>query len=386
MRMWIPIIFLLIFQLTKVHGCDDVFAKCFCGEMIYGGNKRYVLNCTDTGFKDSSVLQKLPDKIEVLIFTGNNIPELPLNVFGTSSNNSLLKIIDMSNNKIKGIRGKTYHRVSSVERLILNHNEISISKETNHHHPRLFSNFESLEELHLTDAFADNTPEDLAAGLHDIFMNSDLDKLRKLHLEQNEITSFKDPRVFCDLKSLLDLHLGDNKQKHITFHLDCLANLRFIDLEKNSINYLSFQDLEALDKLSDRGQNLTVDFTGNPFVCGNKIEEFYSWLQTTKVVVRNKNKLRCKNYNCTQEPYSLVLDHYKNGCSNAHKMKSQLNSAPDTSRTVLFLSCALILSLCALIYTNREPINSKFLSIARSLSRKIHYTNIGKQEAQEMDV
>lgn len=74
----------------------------------------------------------------------------------------------------------------------------------------VFSNFENLLELHLTDAFADNTPaEDLASDLHDIFVNSDLQELQKLHLEQNEISQFKDPSVFCDLPSLQDLHLGN---------------------------------------------------------------------------------------------------------------------------------------------------------------------------------
>lgn len=73
---------------------------------------------------------------------------------------------------------------------------------------RVFSNFVNLVELHLTDAFADNTPEDLAADLHDIFVNSELQELRKLHLEQNEISQFKDPKVFCDLPNLQDLHLG----------------------------------------------------------------------------------------------------------------------------------------------------------------------------------
>jgi hypothetical protein len=73
---------------------------------------------------------------------------------------------------------------------------------------RVFSNFESLVELHLTNAFADNSSEELAADLHDIFINSDLTKLRKLHLEQNEISHFKDPRLFCELNDLMDLHLS----------------------------------------------------------------------------------------------------------------------------------------------------------------------------------
>lgn len=74
---------------------------------------------------------------------------------------------------------------------------------------RVFSNFDNLEELHLTDAFANNSPEDLASDLHDIFVNSDLTQLRKLHLEQNEISQFQDPRVFCDLPSLEELYLGE---------------------------------------------------------------------------------------------------------------------------------------------------------------------------------
>lgn len=75
---------------------------------------------------------------QVLIFSGNKISTLPWNVFGTMNNHSELRVIDMSNNGIKEIRGKSYHHVPNVERLILNHNEISIatSEPNNHHHPR----------------------------------------------------------------------------------------------------------------------------------------------------------------------------------------------------------------------------------------------------------
>lgn len=74
---------------------------------------------------------------QVLIFNGNIIKELPWNVFGTLNNFEQLRVVDMSNNCIQEIRGKSYHRVANVERLILNHNQISISSgEPNHHHPR----------------------------------------------------------------------------------------------------------------------------------------------------------------------------------------------------------------------------------------------------------
>lgn len=119
------------------------------------------------------------------------------------------RIIDMTNNGIQDIKGKAFHHVPNVTRLILNHNNISISAEyeKNYHHPRVFSNLYNLKELHLTNAFADNTVA-LADDLHDIFVNSNLTKLYKLHLEQNEIKNFRDERVFCDLPDLHDLHLG----------------------------------------------------------------------------------------------------------------------------------------------------------------------------------
>lgn len=76
----------------------------------------------------------------------------------------------MSNNHIKIIKGQSYHHVKNVRRLILDFNDISL--EPARSHPRIFSNFISLEELHLTDAFEDSpNPKDLASTLHDIFVN-----------------------------------------------------------------------------------------------------------------------------------------------------------------------------------------------------------------------
>lgn len=90
-------------------------------------------------------------------------------MFGTLDSLPYLKVIDMSNNKIREIRGKAYHHVQYVERLILDFNELSLDPARSH--PRVFSNFISLLELHLTDAFEDGLPKNLASTLHDIFVN-----------------------------------------------------------------------------------------------------------------------------------------------------------------------------------------------------------------------
>ncbi|KAF5297172.1 hypothetical protein FQR65_LT19740 [Abscondita terminalis] len=209
------------------------------------------------------MLAELPEETQVLIFTGNHIPELPWNIFGELKDLSMLKTIDMSNNGIMEIKGKSYHHVTNVERLILNHNNLSISSkgDENYHHPRVFSNFVNLIELHLTNAFADNTDEALAIDLHDIFVNSNLTKLFKIHLEQNEIKRFRDEYVFCDLPNLLDVYLGNNYIPSLNFNITCINKLRFLDLESNNITFFTQKDLDNLDRMTypRRNHSLVID-------------------------------------------------------------------------------------------------------------------------------
>lgn len=91
--------------------------------------------------------------LQVLVFTGNQIPTLRSNVFGKEGRVPDLKVIDMSNNQIREIDGKAFHHVESVEVLWLAHNNLTNS--TLHKHPRVFSNFYSLKDLYLTNTFND---------------------------------------------------------------------------------------------------------------------------------------------------------------------------------------------------------------------------------------
>ena len=73
-----------------------------------------------------------------------------------------------------------------VQRLVLNHNNLKISGR--YHHRRLLTNFESLEELHLTNAFTEVIDSKwYLDDLKDILLTAQMTKLYKLHLEQNEI-------------------------------------------------------------------------------------------------------------------------------------------------------------------------------------------------------
>ncbi|XP_037731914.1 trophoblast glycoprotein [Drosophila subpulchrella] len=396
--------------------CGPKFpAACSCGNELYESETQYVVNCTNAGLVNTSVLEFMPDQVEVLIFTGNRITELPWNVFGSINNYKQLRIVDMSSNHIREIRGKSYHHVPRVERLILNHNNLSISRfedEVNHHHPRVFSNFINLQSLHLTDAFEDNSSPQLSEDLHDIFVNSQLVKLQKLHLEQNEITHFKDRNVFCDLPSLRDLHLGDNGLSDLNFEVRCLNNLRFLDLERNKFTFVKPTDLRVLNELEERPNrtaNLIVDFNLNPFVCDCRIAPFRTWIPSTQVTVRNKDSLTCTHTSGKSAAHLLQMDmgqcadamaaaatilntaeeEQRYGGAEAASIQSEAHISGHTATLIfllIVLSMILLGLLVALVYVSRDKLKYMITPVFDNVAKKVQYTSIKDEDCPEVHV
>lgn len=384
----VPIIVLLLLlwctSLVKSSTeCGAMFkGKCSCGMTMYYDRMQYVVNCTNAGFPNTTVLETMPPEVEVVIFTGNYLETLPWNIFGTIKDYPKLRFIDMSNNHIREIRGKTYHRVAQVEYLILNHNNLSISSSEDLLHPRIFSNFINLKSLHLTNAFADFTSSSLSQDLHTIFVNSNLTKLTKLHLEQNEITRFKDRNVFCDLPQLSELYMGENSLSEINFNLRCLHHLRFLDLERNRFEMVKQRDLDELNFLENgakRTQNLIVDFADNPFSCDCSVFNFVKWLRETRIEVRNKEHLKCYRNEDSTEPIMTLPFH---SCV----VRTQHHNT-DTGHTVtlVFLLVVLIFIMLgligALLYVNKDRI--KYF-VSPVVSRKVHYTTIKDDEIPQI--
>ena len=99
--------------------CVQAFkGKCHCGKQNYTywnfGEEVFVVNCTNTMFRTTEMLEDLPSETEVLIFNGNVIPELDWNLFGIWHEHTQLKVVDLTNNRIRSIAGKTFHKVSPV--------------------------------------------------------------------------------------------------------------------------------------------------------------------------------------------------------------------------------------------------------------------------------
>lgn len=178
---------------------------------------------------------------------------------------------------------------------------------------RVFSNFDNLRELHLTDAFLDNQSADLAEQLHTIFTNSNLNQLRKLHLEQNEIQNFADKKVFCDLKNLTDLYLANNELEGLNFEIECLPQLRFINLEVNKIERFTKKDLDTFDSFPKNNRTLSIDIRDNPFLCDCVTNNLYPWLRKTKVIVRSNKTIKCHSTNTNKTV--LLSDYHESDCS-----------------------------------------------------------------------
>jgi len=380
-------------------GCPAIFkASCTCGPGDYRAwkpnSKVYITNCTNAGFTDPNVIEFTPDQTEVLIMTGNRFETLPWNVLGVWENHNKLEVIDLSNNGIKEIQGKSFHKVTNVKRLILNHNDLFVVSTMKH--PRVFSNFVNLEELHLTNAFTEQIDSKwYLSDLKDIILESELTKLKKLHLEQNEIWEIKDPDMFCQLPELLDLHLSDNQLTDINFSLECLKKLRYLDLEFNRIRNLPQVTLEKLDAAfghkevgSDGRLRYTrqIDLHGNPYACDCHMQNFAQWLNQTEINLMNKDAMRCydgvpatnagkriKNVDKLECPVKVM-----EGTTGSH------HAVTSTLLTILIILTATLLAV--VLWINRITVKDKMQPLLKNLQNHMQYTTIEKQEEEPPEV
>lgn len=243
----------------------------------------------------------------------------------------------------------------------------------------MFSNFDSLRELHLTDAFLDYTSADLAEQLHTIFTNSNLNQLEKLHLEQNEIRSFADRKVFCDLRNLTDLYIGDNELKELNFDIECLPNLRFIDLQANKIERFTEKDFISFDSFSRNNRTLGIDIHNNPLVCDCVVNNLYFWLRKTKVAVRNNGTIQC---HCLHDVNHTIFlnDYHERDCNKSLGLAAGISNDTFEHKFVhyffLITSSILVLSL---IYLSIKY-SLVYCRHAVTPASKVHYIVIQNPE------
>jgi len=375
-------------------GCPKRYeARCSCGMGNYRQWKPdkqvYITNCTNSGFTNPDVIEYTPKETEVLIFNGNHFETLPWNLLGIWSEHEKLEVIDLTNNGIKEIQGKSFHKVMNVRRLILNHNDLYIVSTMSH--PRIFSNFVNLEELHLTNTFTEQIDSKwYLTDLKDVFISSELKKLKKLHLEQNEIWEIKDDDMFCELPELLDLHLGDNQLSDINFSLSCLKKLRYLDLEFNKIRNLRKDTLDKLDTVFGNKSNSIsqIDLHGNPFTCDCNMNPLYDWLKVTKARLVNKQEMRCYDGYPAYNAGKRIVNVEELNCGPVKVVADQrATSHHAVTSTLLGILIVLTATLIAVVlWINRITVREKVEPLFKNFKTSLQYSTIEKQEEEPPEV
>merc|ERR1719309_1767775 len=365
-------------------GCPKRLGRnCRCGYENYRAwapdRKVYITNCTNTGFTDPTIIEATPTETEVLIFTGNKFNRLPWNLLGIWDDHEKLEVIDLTNNQIQEIQGKTFHKVNNVKRLILDHNDLYIVSTMSH--PRVFSNFENLVELHLTNAFTEQIDSKWhLSDLKDVFISSELQKLQKLHLEQNEIWEIKDDDMFCELPELLDLHLGDNQLSDINFSLSCLKKLRYLDLEFNKIRNLRRDTLDKLDIVFGNNSNSMsqVDLHGNPFTCDCNMNPLYDWLKVTKARLVNKNAMRCYDGFPQYNAGLRIVNVEELNCPPV-KTIAEHNATSHHAVTSILLGILIVLTatlIAVVLWINRITVREKVEPLFKNFKTSLQYSTL----------
>ncbi len=238
---------------------------------------------------------------------------------------------------------------------------------------RVFSNFENLKELGLIDAFRDSPSGDLTEELHSIFINSNLTSLKILHLEENKIEQFDNPKVFCGLNSLSHLYLGNNKLRSFSLDIRCLPNLRYLNLEGNEIKDFSKSELSVFDSFVAEKGSLQL-LINSEFLNCHCLSNLNSWIRSTNVIVNDKVNIDCT---CTEIGLKLGdfsvhhwKDHYVSNRSNSVQNPNQVDKVHlATHILVVCISCFLfiILAILSLRYS------LELCKHTRIQTDKIHY-------------
>lgn len=366
---------------TVAHGiCPMELKECECGykSIEHGKKPVYVTNCTDRGFDNTMMLRKLPPETEVLIFVGNEVKDLPLNIFGLDTAYEKLRTIDFSNNHIQSIKGRTFHNVANVTKLVLNDNDLYIVSKD--HHPRMFSNFMHLQELHLRNAFTEKVKAgDYLNNLAEIFENSLLSHLRILNMENNEISGIYRGE-FCSLPSLEELYLADNRLKDIPLNFSCLKYLQLLDVGSNYIQYLGDETLKGLDQARD----VKINLTANPFRCDCMMVNTYKWMQTAILTIVNPGHLYCyEGYspNVGKTVMSIRPEDLK--CEPLITELEYHTSASFIVLTVGFICLAIVLT--GFLFKNRLMVSSTVRRLIQPIRNKFHYVSLDRRD-NTMDV
>lgn len=217
----------------------------------------------------SHLLRGVPH-LSTLDLTGNKLSDLPADVFSHAPLQSLV----LKNNLIKKADAEWFSDNSSLTWLDLSENQLTEIPST------LLQKLPHLENLDLSNNRLERIP---ANSLNP------LTKLERLSLQNNKLNML-DASVFQSMHSLTHLFLTQNTLNKLPQNLfQELTLLRHLNLDENQLSHIPPGLLDHLRSLDADGLDLTV----NPWLCDEKVEYLWRWLQNNKKKVFLPETITC---------------------------------------------------------------------------------------------
>lgn len=295
--------------------------------------------------------------------------------------------MDLSDNHIQHVHGKTFHNMKSVQILILNNNRLLLSGDNLH--ARLFSTLHSLEELHLDNAFEQDQPT-LLDSLGQIFVQSQLANLKVLNLERNHLAQLNRSQLFCPLTELQQLSLARNSLTDFRLNISCLTLLHKLDLSHNRIVSL---DQSSIDRLCSGPAHYSLDLGGNPFDCNCTLLPFFQFVRNNTAGSEHQRQphlVASDQYRCYSSGRMEIAGKYFDDLNEADFECSSVNNGTTvliryryyitlSYLVLIFLLSLLLFLLSVLLYTNRRFLLNTWSFFILEIGTKRDYTALDKE-------
>ncbi|KAK0133752.1 Leucine-rich alpha-2-glycoprotein [Merluccius polli] len=216
-----------------------------------------------------NVLRGVP-RLLTLDLTGNRLADLPADVF----RHAPLTTLVLKNNLMETAKAEWLPDDSSLTWLDLSWNRLTGVPAA------LFKKLPHLESLDLSH----NRLEKIPAKSLDT-----LTKLERLNLQRNKLVSL-DPLLFHNTVNITNLYLTANRLDKLSPSLfQGLGKLSVLGLEDNQLGHVPPGLFDPLTSLDEQG----LDLTANPWLCDQKVEYLWSWLQQNKGKAFLAETIRC---------------------------------------------------------------------------------------------
>ncbi|KAL4617216.1 trophoblast glycoprotein-like [Arapaima gigas] len=220
----------------------------------------------------------LPSYTRTLFITGNNIRRLGPESFRGLQNVSTLCL---SSNRITEVESQTFAPLRNLRSLDLSNNQLVLI-----HPEALAVSSGSLRELNLSRALYNHSAAvDLATALR----WGALGGLVTLDLSSNHLVLLP-PGMFAHLPGLRRLLLANNSL--VALHNGTLAGLEQLERLDLRLNAFRVFREEALQEL-ERPAAGRLLLAGNPYWCSCDLEDFASWLNSSRSRVDDSERLTC---------------------------------------------------------------------------------------------